>query len=386
MLTKPESACLVIADIAGYTRYLAGVELDHAQDILADLMSTVVTALRPTFRLSKLEGDAAFAYVVTEVMDPSLLQDVVERTYFAFRRRLRDIGQASTCDCDACTRMPKLDLKVVVHHGTVVRQRIAGHEEVVGADVIVVHRLLKNRVDEALGFKAYALYTDACVRAMGADPVAMGLREHRETLDVGGETTCWVRDLEAAWREEQDRRRVQVTDKDAELTVVYEVPVPPAVAWEWVTSPIRRPAWGAGIDQVVESSPTGRRGAGTTNHCMHGKDAIVEEILDWRPFEYLTSRSSMPDPSLPRIVMTDTFVPREGGGTRVEVRVGKVKPKERAVFEAFRPMLHGMIAGSGEQLRQLLSDPATNGMAAIAADPPDEPAVAGSRGRHLLAS
>ena len=187
MLTKPEPACLVIADIAGYTSYLAGVELDHAQDILADLINTVVAALRPTLRLSKLEGDAAFAYVVTEVIDPSLLQDVVERTYFAFRRRLRDIGQASTCDCDACTRMPQLDLKVVVHHGSVVRQRLAGREELVGSDVIVVHRLLKNHVDETLGFKAYALYTDACLRAMGADPVAMGLHEHHETLDVGGE-------------------------------------------------------------------------------------------------------------------------------------------------------------------------------------------------------
>jgi len=37
------------------TRYLAGVELDHAQDILADLVGTIVTALRPTFRLAKLD-------------------------------------------------------------------------------------------------------------------------------------------------------------------------------------------------------------------------------------------------------------------------------------------------------------------------------------------
>src|SRR3954464_3299931 len=100
MLAKPEPACLVIADIAGYTGYLAGVELDHAQDILADLMGTVVSGLRPTFRLATLGGDAAFVYVITEVVDASLVQDVVERTYFAFRRRLRDIAQASTCDCD----------------------------------------------------------------------------------------------------------------------------------------------------------------------------------------------------------------------------------------------------------------------------------------------
>ena len=51
-----EPACLVIADISGYTGYLAGVELDHAQDILLDLVSTVVGAMRPMLKLSKLEG------------------------------------------------------------------------------------------------------------------------------------------------------------------------------------------------------------------------------------------------------------------------------------------------------------------------------------------
>jgi hypothetical protein len=64
MLPKPEPACLVMADISGYTGYLAGVELDHAQDILADLIDTIVGALRPPFQLSKLEGDAAFVYLV----------------------------------------------------------------------------------------------------------------------------------------------------------------------------------------------------------------------------------------------------------------------------------------------------------------------------------
>ena len=146
MLNSPEPASLLIADISGYTSYLAGVELDHAQDILADLTDAVVRALRPTFRLAKLEGDAAFAYVVTDAIDGSVLQDTIEHCYIAFRRRLRDIGQASQCDCNACTYIPRLDLKFVVHHGLVARQRMAGREELVGRDVIVVHRLLKNTV------------------------------------------------------------------------------------------------------------------------------------------------------------------------------------------------------------------------------------------------
>ena len=167
MLNQSEPACLVIADITGYTSYLAGVELDHAQDILADLIDTVVGSLRPTFRLAKLEGDAAFTYVITESIDASALMDTVERTYFAFRRRLRDIGQASTCDCNACMRMPTLDLKLLAHHGTILRQRVAGREELVGSPVIVAHRLLKNEVTETTGFRAYALYTEDCLRAAG---------------------------------------------------------------------------------------------------------------------------------------------------------------------------------------------------------------------------
>ncbi len=60
MLSTAQPTCFLIADISGYTSYLAGVEIEHAQDIIADLVGTVGTALRPSFRLAKLEGDAAF--------------------------------------------------------------------------------------------------------------------------------------------------------------------------------------------------------------------------------------------------------------------------------------------------------------------------------------
>ena len=140
MLTKPEPACLVIADMAGYTGYLAGVELDHAQDILADLVGVIVGALRPAFKLAKLEGDAAFVYTPATTVDGPGLRDVVEHCYFAFQRRIRDIRQASTCECNACVRMPGLDLKFVAHYGLVARQRMAGREELVGSEAVYRQR------------------------------------------------------------------------------------------------------------------------------------------------------------------------------------------------------------------------------------------------------
>src|SRR3569623_1804830 len=192
MLAKPESACFLIADISGYTSFLAGVELDHAHDIIADVMATVLKRMRPKFRLAKIEGDAAFVYATAEKHDGSMVQDADEAAYFAFRRRLRDISQSTTCTCKACAKMQDLDLMFVAHHGEFIKHKMAGREELAGSDVIVVHRLLKNGVNERLGGRAYALFSNACVEAMGIDPKAQGMIEHHETIDIVGETTCWV--------------------------------------------------------------------------------------------------------------------------------------------------------------------------------------------------
>jgi hypothetical protein len=56
MLPKPEPAFFVIGDISGYTSFLAGVELDHAQDIIADVMNTVLKCLRPPFPAGQVRG------------------------------------------------------------------------------------------------------------------------------------------------------------------------------------------------------------------------------------------------------------------------------------------------------------------------------------------
>lgn len=370
MIGTPEPACLLIADISGYTGYLAGVELDHAQDILADLVSTVVGAIRPTFRLSKLEGDAAFAYVIAPAVDGSLLQDTVDATYFAFQRRLRDIAAASRCECNACIRIPNLDLKVVVHHGTVIRQRIAGREELLGADVILVHRLLKSDVVAATGFLAYALYSEPCIAAMGiSEPERQGFLRHVVPTDIAGDVTVWLRDLGGAWRAEQERTRRVVDANDAIAAYTFETPAPPQVTWEYITSPIRRPQWAA--DAIIEQTATGRRGPGTVNHCIHGRDAIVEEILDYRPYEHLTVQSKMPMPGLPKLVSSQVLEPLPGGGTRVSLRFANPKPRDRARVLELRPILDSMIAHSFEQIAPLLEAEALQ--RAPSADDPSPP-------------
>ena len=148
-----------------------------------------------------------------------MLLDTIERCYFGFRRRRRDVRQATSCECNACVRIPDLDLKFVVHHGAAILQKVAGRQELLGSDVIVAHRLLKNEVVERLGIDAYALISQACIDASDIDPAALGMREHTETYDRIGDVPAWAHDLERRWQEEEARGRVFVTPEESILTV-----------------------------------------------------------------------------------------------------------------------------------------------------------------------
>ena len=351
-----ESACLLIADVSGYTGYLAGVELDHAQDILADLLGTIVTSLRPSFQLAKLEGDAVFTFAITEKIDGSLLLDTIERCYLGFRRRRRDIRQSTSCECNACVRIPDLDLKFVVHHGTILRQSVAGQDELLGSDVIVVHRLLKNDVVASTGIEAYALFSQQSVDAMDLDVAALGMRPMSETYEHIGTVPLWVHDLERRWQEEESRTRVRVDESQAVFQWHMPTAAPPQVAWEFVTSPGRRPAWQLGVTGVESSASGSRRGVGTTTHCMHGANASLEEIVDWRPFDYLTFWNTVPTPmGSVRFLQTQEFEPTPEG-TTVHLRFGPPEtPEERVVLEQIAPMMAGALQASADLLAEQIA-------------------------------
>ena len=357
MIPAAESGCFVIADVSGYTQYLRDTELEHAQNVLADLMETVVRRLRPALRISKLEGDAVFAYALESEVEASMLLDTVDETYFAFRSRLRDIGQATTCDCNACRLIPRLNLKFVAHNGRFVRSLVAGNEELTGSDVIVAHRLLKNNVKDRLGLSGYALLTESCLAALGLDPLALGMREHREQYADVGEIPGYVEDLEAAWSAEQERRRVFVQPADTQFQFAAEFPAPATVVWDFFTSPRKRLLWQTDFTHIDQTNPSGRRGPGTTNHCVHGRGAITEEILDWRPFDYFTHRMALP--MMGPWIQTFEFRPRGEEATEVQIRIQRLRGRQRLLWPLMRRTLSTGLRENADRLREILKEQVT---------------------------
>src|SRR5215217_6044462 len=164
MSTVTQHGYLVIADISGYTSFVAKTELEHSHEILSDLLGLLVEKFRSLMTISKLEGDAVFAYAAeNQISRGETLLEFLESTYVAFRDKQVSMKRATTCTCLACQNIPTLDLKFIAHHGDYIVQRVADIRELVGSDVNLIHRLTKNHVAEQTDWRAYIMITDQCL-------------------------------------------------------------------------------------------------------------------------------------------------------------------------------------------------------------------------------
>ncbi len=296
---------LVIADISGYTSYVAKTELEHSQEILTELLEVLVTQLTTLLTLSKLEGDAVFAYVSEHKVPRSeTILELVEATYVAFKDRVTNMNRRTTCTCNACRNIPLLDLKFIVHHGDYIRQSIMGIAELVGSDVNLVHRLLKNHVAEATGWHAYALFTQEALQHMGIPLDDAHVQS--ENYEHLGDVQTHSFNLAERYKSLIEARRVFLEAKDADFVAAKKINAPAAIVWTWINDPNKRNVCAVTpLEWRIGDRVKGRTGVGARNHCAHGKGESTETILDWRPFDYFTAQSE--DPSMKGVTMTHTY-------------------------------------------------------------------------------
>jgi uncharacterized protein YndB with AHSA1/START domain len=303
MDTKTQHGYLILADISGYSSFVAKSELEHAHDILSELLELILKHITTIFTLSKLEGDAIFAYASEEKLKRGeTLLEMIESTYAAFKDQQEAIRRRTTCQCNACRNIPSLDLKFMAHYGDYIIQNIGGYREMVGTDVNLIHRLLKNHVAEVSGWSGYALFTDQALSHIGLKPD--GLQEMSERYDIG-EVKIFVTNLKDRYQTLRDLHRVIVDRSDADLIYEFDYPAPPPIVWDWLNDPHKRLKWEyADRHMFPIFMPKGRTTVGAVNHCMHGNNvSMVETVLDWRPFDYFTVTQDVPQ----AVIMTITF-------------------------------------------------------------------------------
>lgn len=320
-----QTGFFLIADITGYTIFLTRSELEHAQGILDALFKSIFAEIKAPIILSNLQGDAALAYLPdANVPQRQFPLDAIERIYCSFADTLGAMRLNTTCTCNACRNMTQLDLKFFLHHGTYATQEMAGRTELQGPEIIRLHRLMKNSVTAATGIKAYALVTEQAVEAIGLPDFFASAIRHVEPTGDFGDTVCYVYDLApifARWRASR-RIVVQPDEPLAFESMECDLPVPPAIAWSYITDVAKKIRWQQGLDGMTMTGlARGRIASGSTQHCAHGNGSTIHDIVDWRPFDYVTYHIRTPLGTVVRQMAELT--PLENGGTHLSLRCAK---------------------------------------------------------------
>jgi class 3 adenylate cyclase len=162
---EQQEVALIIADIGGYTEFMLSTQtsLLHGQMIINELIQAIIEQVQIPLKVAKLEGDAVFLYAVKDGSDArwqAVRRQIGDKlmTFFdAFSDKLRQLGEATPCTCDACVNIGGLRLKAVLHTGIAAFYKLGDFTELAGVDVIIVHRLLKNSVP----LQEYILLTEA---------------------------------------------------------------------------------------------------------------------------------------------------------------------------------------------------------------------------------
>ncbi|HEX6035155.1 MAG TPA: DUF2652 domain-containing protein, partial [Anaerolineales bacterium] len=230
----------------------------------------------------------------------------------------------------------KLDLKMCIHYGAYIVQKLGDREELLGADVIVPHRMLKNHVTDQTGVKAYALFSQAAEDALHLSELSQPLIPHTESYEHLGEVNMQIFDLAPVWKSAQEQKRNFVSKEDAWISLEVDLPYPPVLVWEHLTKPDFEAGF-LGYDYAERTDTLGgrvREGAGF--HCAHGDLHVYSNVLDWKPFEYYTLKQSALGISY---ICTRHLTPVENG---THLGVYLTKPPENSSDEV-RQMLQSAV-------------------------------------------
>jgi hypothetical protein len=337
-----QEGALVLADISGYSKFIAQTEVDHSWSILHELLDTMVRTLEGQMDVSQVEGDAILfisGLTTAEVIE------AIEHTFIAFHRRLRDMQAVTTCPCGACANIGMLKLKFVVHHGRFSRQRLGMVEQLHGTDVIVAHRLLKNKVPS----KEYLLVTDAVLERL-PDDIRARFTPHEEEFDLGT-ISGGYREIAYLWQEAEAKERKRVESDDAMATSDITVEAPLKLVYDEMLKPrvMQRYLFADDVKEIP-----GARGEALASefHCHHGGEEVTMRVVSLVPYRELTLVANKPT----TMYITTCLFDAGDEQTRLVRSFLWEEPADAEIAENLRQMMDGMVAAGEEALRQVFAE------------------------------
>ncbi|TYP98168.1 uncharacterized protein DUF2652 [Tenacibaculum adriaticum] len=153
---KPKPMLICIPDISGFTEFMSSTDIELSSQVIPALLNKVIYSNTIGLKVSEIEGDAILFYKVGKL---PLFKDLIEQCrlfYIEFYKQLKSLNKEFEGKIDELPEV--LGLKIILHYGEQISAIPIGKNiKLMGEDVIIAHRLLKNDIP----FEEYILMSES---------------------------------------------------------------------------------------------------------------------------------------------------------------------------------------------------------------------------------
>ncbi len=144
---KVQNALICLPDISGFTEFMSQTDIGLSHKVIPSLLNEIIYANTIGLKVSEIEGDAVLFYTLDTLPELKELIIQCQNFYHQFYQRLAKLMKKYRNEDDSFNIVSMLGLKIVMHYGEVGVNRIGKRIKLIGEDVIVAHRLLKNSIE-----------------------------------------------------------------------------------------------------------------------------------------------------------------------------------------------------------------------------------------------
>lgn len=252
-VSEEKKALIYIPDISGFTRFVNDTEIQHSQHIIEELLEVILQSNNLKMEVSEIEGDAILFYREGDPPQPDQISEQIKSMFINFHTYLQVIERDTVCQCGACRTASKLTLKFFIHYGEIGISRIRDHTQLMGKNVILAHRLMKNDVDSDEYLLMTEDYTNYHDRSQIEEHLNWSdIREGKITYEHIGEVCYNYLELSSLCSQLKPLLPASDTEKFPNpIEIMTNIEAPMEFTYQVVTDLTRRTKWSEGLKKIT---------------------------------------------------------------------------------------------------------------------------------------
>ena len=145
-----------IPDLTGFTKFITSTDAEFSQKVIPNILNKIISSNTLEMSVAEIEGDAVFFYRTGRLPAISKVAKQCKAIIDAFFLVIESYKNTDPKNYEKYLSHNELGIKIIIHFGHITRTKIKGRTKLLGEDVILVHKLLKNTIKEP----SYILLTD----------------------------------------------------------------------------------------------------------------------------------------------------------------------------------------------------------------------------------